>query len=62
MALDAKETVELLIRLKKQYGDLNRALIREYIRANGETSARQIAQDVGLSRNVVRRALQDWSN
>lgn len=54
-------TVDLLLRLKNQYGDLNCALVLEYVAANGTTSERRIAQDVGLSRSVVRRALQEWS-
>jgi DNA-binding GntR family transcriptional regulator len=62
MDSDAQETVKLLLKLKAQYGDLNRALIREYIRAYGETSDRQLAQDIGLSRSVIRRALQDRSD
>lgn len=62
MVSDAEMTVKLLIQLKDQYGDLNSALIREYIRAYGPASERQIAQDVGLSRSVVRRALQEWSD
>ena len=59
MSAKSKFTVELLLRLKKQYGDLNRALVREYVCAFGETSERQIAQDVGLSRSAVKRGLQD---
>ncbi len=61
MSEASRLTVDLLLRLKNQYGDLNRALVLEYVAANGTTSERRIAQDVGLSRAVVRRALQEWS-
>ncbi len=61
MTETSRLTVEMLLRLKNQYGDLNRALVLEYVAANGTTSERRIAQDVGLSRSVVRRALQEWS-
>ncbi len=59
--LDAKLTVRILLRLKDTYGDLNRALVLEYVRANGTTSVNRIAQDVGLNRSVVKRSLQDLS-
>lgn len=52
--------VRLLLQLKARYGDLNRALILEYVLAFGSVSIRKIAQDVGLSRSVVERALQEW--
>jgi DNA-binding FadR family transcriptional regulator len=55
-------TVAILLRLKQQYGDLNRALVMEYIKAFGTTSERKLAQDLGVSRSVIRRALQDWSD
>lgn len=50
-----------LLRLKNEYGDLNRALVIEYVKAFGPASERSLAQDLGVSRAVVRRALQDWS-
>lgn len=54
--------MRILLHLKEQYGDLNKALVLEYVRANGVLSETQIAQDVGLNRSVVRRALQDLSD
>jgi predicted ArsR family transcriptional regulator len=62
MVLKARITVELLLRLKSKYGDLNKALILEYVQAYGLQSENKIAQDVGLNRAVVRRALQDLSD
>lgn len=53
--------VRILLKLKEQYGDLNKALVLEYLRANGTTSVNQISLDVGLNRSVVMRALQDVS-
>lgn len=55
-------TVAILLRLKEQYGDLNRALVMEYLKANGSTSERKLAQDLGVSRSLVRRVLQDRSD
>lgn len=60
--LEAAEKVRILLELKAQYGDLNKALVREYLRAYGPTSISQIAQDVDLNRTVVRRALQRLSD
>lgn len=48
----------LLMSLKKRYGDLNTALVAEYLRAYGDASISAISQDVGLARATVRRALQ----
>ena len=62
MVLQARITVELLLRLKERYGDLNKALILLYIDAYGPQSENRIAQDVGLNRAVVRRALQELSD
>lgn len=61
MQTDQSQTLALLLDLKRKYGDLNRALILTYVAVNGSTSERSLAQDVGLSRSVVRRALQEWS-
>ena len=58
MELDPETTVRIL----RRHGDLNAALIREYVRAYGKKSERQVAQDVGLSRDTVRRALLKWSD
>ena len=61
MVLTARITVELLLRLKAKYGDLNKALILEYVKVNGIQSETKIAQDLGVNRSVVHRALQDRS-
>jgi len=53
-------TVKILLALKEKYGDLNKALVIEYVLAHGMASERSIAQDLGVSRDVVKRALQDW--
>ncbi|WP_143515581.1 AsnC family protein [Pseudooceanicola marinus] len=52
----------LLVDLKARYGDLNTALVAEYLQAYGDASISAIAQDVGLSRAAVRRALQKLSD
>jgi transposase len=49
------------MRLKAEHGDLNAALIRLYVKVYGRTSDRQLAQDIGVSRSVIRRSLQKWS-
>lgn len=54
--------MRILLALKEEYGDLNRALVIEYVKARGATSYRQIAQDIGLSRSVVERSLLGWSD
>lgn len=61
MDLDPAETLRILMELKNHYGTLNRALVGEYLRKNGSTSARQIGLDVGVSTGTVIRALQDRS-
>tara|TARA_R110002049_G_scaffold45609_9_gene133012 strand:- start:3283 stop:3573 length:291 start_codon:yes stop_codon:yes gene_type:complete len=58
---EAELTVALLLRLKQRYGDLNRALVGEHRAAYGVASVSSIAQDLGLNRSVVRRALQGLS-
>ena len=52
---------ELLLHLKKQHGDLNTALVIEFVRAYGSASVRGLSQDLGLNRSVIRRALQGMS-
>lgn len=61
MNSEAQRIVNILLLLKGEYGDLNKALVRMYIRAYGEMSIIAISQDVGLSRTTIRRALQDLS-
>ncbi len=61
MTKEAELTVKFLLELKKKYGDLNRALVVEYVKANGLCSISVIAQDLGVNRSMVRRALQDLS-
>lgn len=58
---DASENLRILLQLKELYGDLNCALVGEYLRANGETNPNRISQDIGLNRSVVARCLQDVS-
>lgn len=58
----AEANLRILLKLKKHYGDLNCALIGEYLRANGEINPTQISQDVGLNRSVVARCLQVLSD
>lgn len=53
--------IRMLLALKAQHGDLNTALVREYVLLVGTMSERSLAQDLGVSRSVVRRALQGWS-
>ncbi len=60
MPRNAEITVRILLRLKEEYGDLNCALVVEYLRANGSTSQRKMAQDLGLSRTIIRRCIQEW--
>lgn len=57
----AQVLVTVLMRLKTEHGDLNRALVRLFVEAYGEASVASLARDVGLSRSVVRRAIQDLS-
>lgn len=57
----AKILIKLLMELRGRYGDLNRALVMLYLEAYGEASERQIAQDLGVSRSLVRRCLLGWS-
>ncbi len=59
--MDAELTVRFLLKLKGQYGDLNRALVMECARMLDTTNKAEISQHIGLSRNVVRRALQEES-
>lgn len=61
MKRKAELTVRILLNLKEEYGDLNRALVLEYMKAYGCASERQAAQDLGLSRSVIRRCLQERS-
>jgi predicted ArsR family transcriptional regulator len=61
MTREAELTVRFLQQLRKRYGDFNRALVVEYVKANGSSSISAIAQDLGVNRSVVRRALQDPS-
>lgn len=56
---DPEANLRILLQLKDHYGDLNCALVFEYLRAKGETSQRQMEQDIGLSRRVIARCLQD---
>lgn len=62
MEIPPETILRILLSVKAENGDLNRGLVRYYVLAYGSTSVRQIAQDVGLSRSVVERALQDWPN
>jgi predicted transcriptional regulator len=57
----AETNLRILLRLKERYGDLNCALIGEYLRAYGETNVNRISQDVGLNRSVVARCIQALS-
>jgi len=61
MTKEAELTVKFLLQIKKKYGDFNKALVVEYVKANGLCSVSAIAQDLGVNRSVVRRALQDLS-
>lgn len=56
-----KALLRILLELKKEHGDLNKALVTLYLRVNGSTGQRAIQRDIGVSRSVIRRVLQDWS-
>ncbi len=56
-----KRIVAAMLALKRRHGDLNTALVREYVKIYGLMSERALSQDIGLSRNAIRRALQGWS-
>lgn len=61
MDIDPDISFRILIAAKNHYGRLNIALVGEYLRKNGSTSVNQIAQDVGLSRTAVTKAIQELS-
>ena len=46
-----------LLRAKEQYGDLNVALVAYWVAVNGAAPIKRIAADLGVSRNMVRRAM-----
>ena len=53
--------LQMLQTLRLEYGDLNRALVIEYVLANGVRSERVLARELGLNRSVIRRCLRGWS-
>ena len=55
------EILDLLLTLKSTHGSLDTALIRLWVYNYGPQSERALAQDLGLGRRAIRRALQDWS-
>lgn len=57
----AANNVILLLRLREQYGDLNTALVGEYLLAYGPASVSFLSQHLAVNRTVVRRALQKLS-
>ena len=50
-----------LLSLRKRFGTLNGALDGMYIEAYGEASQRAMEQDLGVSRWVIRKYLQERS-
>jgi DNA-binding phage protein len=60
MSQNDRVILNLLLRLKEKHGNLNRALVRTYVMANGRKSIRRIALETGLSRDTVERALEGW--
>lgn len=61
MENDEKTVLDLLLALKIRHGDLNSAMVRAYVMVHGSKAKRKIAQDLGVNRSVVHRALQNWS-
>lgn len=57
----AANNVTLMLRLRQHYGDLNTALVGEYLRAYGPASVSFLSQHLVVNRSVVRRALQKLS-
>ncbi len=51
-----------LRRLRQRYGDLNVAHVVLYVRVHNVSRIASIAQDLGVNRSVVRRALQKVSD
>jgi predicted ArsR family transcriptional regulator len=50
-----------MTRLRQTFGDLNTAHVALHRKVFGTSTVSAVAQDVGLSRNAVRRALQKLS-
>lgn len=59
---DEVERIDACLRsLRDQFGDLNIAHVAVHTLAYGEKFINQLAQDVGVSRSVIRRAQQALS-
>lgn len=58
---EAERIEACLTQLRNRFGDLNTAHVALHKRAYGDKFISQIAQDIGVSRNVVRRAIQRLS-
>ena len=58
---ELKRDLDVLLRLKARYRDLNAAMVILYVRVYRITSISTIAQDIGVNRSVVRRVLQKVS-
>ena len=52
--------LRILVDSKSGYGDLNTALAAYYTTVHGEMMISALALDVGLGRNAIRRALQNY--
>lgn len=57
----SRDLLNTLVQLKKEHGDLNRAMVILYVSEFGKSSISDIAQHLGVNRSVVRRVLQDLS-
>lgn len=62
MPVPAVDMLAEMIRLKAVYGSLNTALVAIYVHVNGSENISNISRGLGLSRDAVRRALQDLSD
>ena len=53
--------LRILLELKEEYGQLDKALVAYCLRVEGEMSVNAMAQHLGLSRHKVRKYLQELS-
>lgn len=56
-----RANLKRMTRLRQTFGDLNTAHVALHRKVFGTSTVSAVAQDVGLSRNAVRRALQKLS-
>ena len=59
---DAAENVRMLMDLRETYGDLNTALVGEFVKAYGGQPVSTISRELKLNRAVVRRSLKVLEN